>query len=56
VAQRRIVPVSGSSAAGKTTQAAPLAHRRGLPLIAKDGIDESLAEQVRRLLGQPGSS
>jgi predicted kinase len=42
--QRRIVLVSGSPAAGKTTIAAPLAKRLGLPLIAKDDIKESLVD------------
>jgi len=42
--QRRIVLVSGSPAAGKTTLAVPLAKLLGLPLIAKDDIKESLVD------------
>jgi predicted kinase len=44
VTQRKIVLVSGSPAAGKTTLAAPLAKLLGLPLIAKDDIKESLVD------------
>lgn len=42
--QRRIVLVSGSPAAGKTSLARPLAKLLGLPLIAKDDIKESLVD------------
>jgi predicted kinase len=44
VTRRRIVLVSGSPAAGKTTLAVPLAKLLGLPLIAKDEIKESLVD------------
>jgi predicted kinase len=42
--ERRIVLVSGSPAAGKTSLARPLARLLGLPLIAKDDIKESLVD------------
>jgi predicted kinase len=42
--KRRIVLVSGSPAAGKTTLAAPLARALGLPLIAKDDFKEALID------------
>jgi predicted kinase len=42
--ERRIVLVSGSPGAGKTTLAVPLARLLGLPLIAKDDIKESLVD------------
>ena len=41
---RRIVLVSGSPAAGKTSLARPLAWLLGLPLIAKDDIKETLVD------------
>jgi predicted kinase len=41
---RRIVLVSGSPAAGKTTVAIPLAQALGLPLIAKDDFKEVLID------------
>src|SRR5262245_2132149 len=42
--KRRIVLVSGSPAAGKTSLARPLAELLGLPLIAKDDIKETLVD------------
>lgn len=42
--ERRIVLVSGSPAAGKTSLARPLARLLGLPLIAKDDIKETLVD------------
>jgi predicted kinase len=42
--ERRIVLVSGSPGAGKTTLAVPLAQILGLPLIAKDDIKEALVD------------
>jgi predicted kinase len=42
--QRRIVVVSGSPGAGKTTLAVPLARLLGLPLICKDDIKEALVD------------
>lgn len=47
---RRLVIVSGAPGSGKTTLAAPLAARLGLPLFAKDTIKESLHD----VLGNPG--
>jgi predicted kinase len=48
--KRRIVLVSGSPAAGKTTLAAPLAQALRLPLIAKDDLKETLID----VLGDQG--
>src|SRR3954452_18594958 len=42
--KRRIVLVSGSPAAGKTSLARPLARLLALPLIAKDDIKETLVD------------
>src|SRR5689334_7697152 len=44
--ERRIVLVSGSPGAGKTTLAVPLASMLGLPLIAKDDIKETLVDAL----------
>jgi predicted kinase len=44
--QRRIVVVSGSPGAGKTTIAVPLARLLGLPLICKDDVKESLIDAL----------
>jgi len=46
VTERRIVLVSGSPGAGKTTLAVPLARLLGLPLIAKDDIKEALVDAL----------
>ena len=47
---RSLVIVSGAPGSGKTTLAAPLAARLGLPLFAKDTIKEPLHD----VLGNPG--
>jgi predicted kinase len=43
---RKIVLISGSPGAGKTTLAMPLADRLGWPLIAKDHIKETLFDAM----------
>lgn len=43
---RKIVFISGSPGAGKTTLAVPLADRLGWPLIAKDDIKETLFDAM----------
>lgn len=43
---RRIVLVSGSPGAGKSTLARPLAAALGMPLLTKDNIKESLADSL----------
>jgi len=43
---RKIILVSGSPGAGKTTLAKPLAESLGFALISKDAIKETLAEKL----------
>src|SRR5262245_58651733 len=54
--ERRIVLVSGSPAAGKTSLARPLARLLGLPLIAKDDIKETLVDVLSDQDGDLGWS
>lgn len=46
VVERKIVLISGSPGAGKTTLALPLADRLGWPLVSKDQIKETLFDAM----------
>jgi predicted kinase len=53
---RRIVLITGSPGAGKSTLAVPLAAELGFPLLSKDHIKETLHDSLDALEGDLASS